>query len=185
MRRFAALAVLLGALLPALVAATDPRPSPELVITYPGNKQALLSSFKGKVVLLMFIQTTCPHCQSMVQWVSKLNTELGSKGFQPLAVAVNPMALMLVPDFIRDYHVNFPVGASERDPALSYLQINGAERWVVPQIVLIDKRGVIQKQSPPLGDEKLQDETNLRQLIEGLLQGSSPAKHASAKKHPA
>ena len=119
MRSFRALALFLGlSAAGALFAQTVPRPSPEFVINYPGGKQALLSKYRGKVVLLEFIFTTCPHCQATSQMISKLNTELGSKGFQPLAVAVNPMALMLVSDFVRDYHINFPVGASERDPAL-------------------------------------------------------------------
>jgi thiol-disulfide isomerase/thioredoxin len=186
MRRLAALAVILGLSLTAFAAAPLPRPSPEFVINYPGGKQALLSSYKGKVVALLFIFTTCPHCQVTCQILSKLNKELGPKGFQPLAIAVNPMAMMLVPDFVRDYNINFPVGASERDPALVYLQINAVERWVVPQVVLIDKKGVIQKQTPPQGDEKLQEENSLRQQIEALLQGPAPtSKHAAVpKKRP-
>lgn len=186
MRRLAALAVLLGLSFTAF-AATVPRPAPEFVINYPGGKQGLLSSYKGKVVALLFIFTTCPHCQTTCQAVSKIYNDLGAKGFQPLAVAVNPMSLMLVPDFVKDFRVNFPVGASERDPALTFLGINAAERWVVPQIVLIDKKGVIQKQSPPLGDEKLQEEGTLRQQIEHLLgvsASTSKQAPAAAKKRP-
>jgi peroxiredoxin len=186
MRSARTLAVFLSICLSAVFAEQIvPRQSPEFVIDYPGGKQALLSNYKGKVVVLAFIQTTCPHCQATCQMLSKLNTELGAKGFQPLAVAVNAMALMLVNDFTRDYKVNFPVGASERDPMLNYVQINGAERWVVPQLVLIDRKGIIRKQTPPLGDEKMQEENSLRQQIESLLQESSTTKRAGApKKRP-
>jgi peroxiredoxin len=187
MRSVRTLAVFLGICLSAVFAEQIvPRQSPEFVINYPGGKQALLSNYKGKVVVLAFIFTTCPHCQATCQMLSKLNTELGPKGFQPLAVAVNPMAQMLVADFTRDYHVSFPVGASERDPALNYLQINGAERWVVPQLVVIDRKGVIRKQTSPLGDEKMQEENNLRQQIESLLQESSTTtkRTAAPKKRP-
>ena len=187
MRSVRTVAAFLGLFICGLYAEqTVPRPSPEFVINYPGGKQALLSQYKGKVVLLAIIFTTCPHCQATCQMISKLNTELGPKGFQPLAVAVNPMSLMLVNDFVRDFHVNFPVGASERDPALSYLQINGADRWVVPQIVLIDRKGVIRAQTPPLGDEKMQEENHLRQLIENLLHEGTPTSKRSggAKRRP-
>ncbi len=167
---------------------TVPRPASEFVINYPGGKQALLSQYKGKVVLLAFIFTTCPHCQVTCQMLSKLNTELGPKGFQPLAVAVNPMALMLVNDFVRDFKTNFPIGASETAPALTFLQISGADRWVVPQVLLIDKKGVIRAQTPPQGDEKLQEENNLRQQIESLLHESTSTSKRSgataAKKRP-
>jgi peroxiredoxin len=180
MRRLAALAVTLGLTLTAF-AAPVPRQSPEFVITYPDGKQALLSSYKGKAVALLFIFTTCPHCQVTCQTLSKLNDELGAKGFQPIAVAINPMANMLVKEFAKEFRVNFPVGSAERDPALAYLQIPVVERWVVPQVVLIDKKGVIQKQTPPQGDEKLQEEGSLRTAIQAMLSGASaPAKHVSA-----
>jgi peroxiredoxin len=168
---------LLLASVPALFAAPVPRQSPEFVIHHPGGKQSLLSSYKGKVVVLQFIFTTCPHCQTTSQLLSKLNTEYGSKGFQPIGVAINPMAMMLVNDFIRNYRVNFPVGSSEQGPALSYLQIGGADRWVVPQIAIIDKKGVIRHQTPPGGDERLSTEQFLRTEIEKLLkEGTAPAK---------
>jgi peroxiredoxin len=159
-----------------------PRPAPEFVISYPGNRQDLLSRYKGKVVALSIIFTTCPHCQTECQTLSRLYTELGPKGFQPLAVAVNPMAIMLVPEFIRDYRVNFPVGASEQGPALNFMQISPTDRWVVPQLAIIDKKGNIRAQTPFNGDEHLQNEANLRQLITGLLnEGTAPAKRKVKK----
>jgi peroxiredoxin len=184
MRAF--LAVSLASVLLCLPAAAvdapkiAPRPSPEFVINYPNGKQALLSSYKGKVVVLAFIFTTCPHCQKECQMLSKLNTELGPKGFQPLAVAVNPMAVMLINDFVRDYHINFPVGASEKEPTLDYMKIKADDRWVVPQIAVIDRKGVIRYQSPFNGDEKLQNEDSLKAIVESLLK--EPATVASAKK---
>jgi len=187
MRSARSIAVFLGLTATGLLAEPPiPRLSPEFVINYPGGKQALLSNYKGKVVVLTFIFTTCPHCQAECQMLSKLNSELGPKGFQPLAVAVNPMSLMLVPDFVRDYRTNFPVGASEQGPALSYLQVSMVERWVVPQIVLIDRKGMIRAQSAPLGTEKLQEEAYLRQQIETLLHEEAPVtkRTAPVKKRP-
>jgi peroxiredoxin len=177
-------ALLLGLSTSAIFAATVPRQSPEFVINHPGGKQSLLSNYKGKVVLLQFIFTTCPHCQQTAQLLSKLNKELGPKGFQPLGVAINPMAVMLVNDFIRDYRVNFPVGASEHASALHYLQIGGAERWVVPQVVLIDKKGVIRMQTPPQGDDKMQNEGYLRTQILNLLNGDGTVSKRAASKKP-
>ena len=39
-------------------AATVPRPSPEFAIRMPDGRQLLLSSFKGKVIVLEFLFTT-------------------------------------------------------------------------------------------------------------------------------
>lgn len=186
-RSLLSLGLLLG-LVPVLTGAEVPRQSPEFVIHHPGGKQSLLSNYRGKVVVMQFILTTCPHCQQTSQLLSKLNAEYGPKGFQPIGVALNQMALMLVDDFVKNFRVNFPVGASEQGPALNFLQISGSDRWVVPQIALIDKKGVIRMQTPPGGDERLSNEQFLRSEIEKLLKESTagtvkrPAEKPAAKK---
>lgn len=157
-----------------------PRQAPEFVINYPGGKQDLLSRYKGKVVLLAFILTTCPHCQAECKILSKLNKELGPQGFQPIAVASNQMAIMLVNDFVKEFGVNFPVGATEPGPVLGFMKINEGDRWVVPQIAIIDRKGMIRAQTPFNGDEKLQDEAHLRTIITDLLkEGTAGAKKTS------
>lgn len=177
------LALLLGVAPPA-PAVDLPRPTPEFAVQMPGGSQLLFSQFRGKVCLVQFLYTTCPHCQHTSQMITKLYKDLAPRGFQAIGVAFNEMAGMLVPDYVKDYQVGFPVGFSPRAPVLSYLRIqtNPEERFVVPQIVLIDKKGNIRQQSPPLGDERLQDETYLRQQIEMLLK--EPGGATSARRHP-
>jgi peroxiredoxin len=153
-----------------------PRPSPEFVLNMQGGKQELLSKQRGKVVLVEFLFTTCPHCQHTAQVLSKLQGELGPKGFQAIGVAFNEMSSMLVPDFVKNYGATFPVAWANRDNVLTYLSVSPMERFVVPQIVVIDRKGMIRAQSAPLGDPNLQDEAYLRKLIEGLLkEGAGPA----------
>ena len=41
------------------------RKSPEFVIKFNDGHQMLLSSLKGKVVALLMVHTTCPHCQAV------------------------------------------------------------------------------------------------------------------------
>src|SRR5271163_4416504 len=74
-----------------------PRKSPELTIVEPSGKQLLLSSFRGKVVLVAFIHTTCMYCQALTLKLVKLHKELGPKGFQPLAIAWNAEAEAQIP----------------------------------------------------------------------------------------
>jgi len=151
-----------------------PRKAPELTIVEPGGKQTLLSSYKGKVVLLAFIFTTCPHCQATCGTLTKLQGELGTKGFQPLAVAFNDNAGMLVSSFIQTFHPSFPVGYAGRPTVTDYLQLDdtGKVPWMVPQIVLIDRKGMIVEQSSPKGTEELQTEDSLRKKITDLLGAS-------------
>jgi thiol-disulfide isomerase/thioredoxin len=120
---------------PVLAQPPMPRKAPEITIVTPAGKQTLLSSYRGKVVALAFILTTCPHCQAECGVLTKLQTELGPKGFQALAVAFNDNAKMLVPGFVQNLHVDFPVGfAADRKTVTDYLQVSDdPPGWNVPQ----------------------------------------------------
>ncbi len=174
----------LGITLPALLGAEVPRPAPEFVIKLPGGDQLLLSSFRGKVVALEFLLTTCPHCKVCSSIMNKLYKEYGAKGFQPLGVAFNPMAGMLVPDYMREMQLAFPVGVSEREPVYAFLQASPIERMLVPQMVFVDRKGFIRAQhagdSPFFQDE----EKNMRAQIETLLKEGAAARPRSKKALP-
>ena len=157
-----------------------PRQSPEFVINLPSGEKQPLSKYRGKVVLCEFLFTTCPHCQHTAGVFSKLQADYGARGFQALGIAFNDMPAMLVPDFVNDHKPAFPVGWANRDPVMAYLGISPIERFVVPQIVLIDRKGVIRLQSPPLGDGNFQDEKFMRVKIEELLGAGTPERKAAA-----
>lgn len=165
-------------------AAQVPRKAPEFVIHMPSGGQRLLSEFRGKVVALEFLYTTCPHCQHASVLMNRLLKEYGPRGFQPLGVAFNPMAHMLVPDFVRQFGVSYPVGYSEREPVHAFLQNNPNEALHVPQIVFIDRKGMIRQQSLPRGDETTATEANMRKMIETLLAEPSSAAKPKAPAKP-
>jgi hypothetical protein len=62
----------------------------------------------------------------------------------------------------------------------SYLGREEKERFMVPQIVVIDRKGVIRAQSRPVREANLEDEIYLRNFLNTLLIESAPA--GSAKK---
>ncbi len=168
----------------ALAIPALPRKSPEFSIVEPtpegkDGKTTLLSNYRGKVVVLAFIHTTCPHCQAFCQELTKLHTELGPKGFQPLAVAWDPGANLRVPSFVKELRVDFPVGyVAAYDPVMNFMGFSVMERPVVPLVAVIDKKGMLRAQSPPQGDANLQEENSLKALIMSLL--NEPA--SAAKK---
>jgi len=188
--RFAILAVLSSASFLRAEMPAVPRPAPDFTIQFPGGQTTQLSSFRGKVVALEFLFTTCPHCAHASQVFSKLNGEFGSKGFQPVGVAFNEMANMLVPDFIKQNNVNYPVGFAMREPVMNFLGISIIERFVVPQVVWIDRKGMIRAQTPALGDEKQLSEAYWREMIDNLLKEPETTSkkpvthHAAARKTP-
>jgi peroxiredoxin len=132
-----------------------------------------LTGYRGKVVVVGFFSTTCPHCQRTSQAFSNLQSAFGAEGFQAIGIAFNAEASQdaVVKDFKNNFAPNFPMGRSIADSVLSYLGISVMERYVYPQIVVIDRKGMIRYQSDPKGEgtADLQDVAGLRPKIEALL----------------
>ncbi len=176
-----ALAVSLPAAAVAQSAPAVPRPAPELKFHLADGTPIVLSKYKGKVCVVEFLFTTCPHCQQTSQVMSNLNTEFGPKGFQPLGVAFNEGAIMLVPEFIKSFQVNYPTGVAPREKVLEFLAQPATARMMVPQVVIIDKKGVIRFQSSAEGNENIHGEQSLREKIKMLLnEGTAPVKSTTA-----
>src|SRR6185369_3527645 len=113
-------------------AAPLPRPSPDFAVRLSPSGQVSPAQYKGKVVLLAFILTTCPHCQHTTGILSGLQREYGPRGLQVLAAAFNPMANMLVPDFVKQFQPAFPVGYTDRIPVHTYLDPPETMQMYVP-----------------------------------------------------
>jgi thiol-disulfide isomerase/thioredoxin len=148
------------------------RKAPELSFSLPGKGQQLLSQYRGKVVALEFIFTTCPHCQAASKYMTKLQNDLGSKGLQVIDVAVNANADLLVENFAKDFQVGFPVGWTNSEQMQSFMGF-ASQRYVVPQLVLIDRKGNIHWQTPATTDdgnwEKIMNQDAIRQHVEELI----------------
>ncbi|HWB98072.1 MAG TPA: TlpA disulfide reductase family protein [Bryobacteraceae bacterium] len=161
-------------------AAEVPRHSPEFAISMPGGKQILLSQYRGKVVAMVFILTYCPHCQKTVGILTKLQNEYGPRGLQVLACAIEDMASMNIPDFVKRFQPSFPVGFAERNSVIEYLQHPAMFKLLMPQIAFIDRQGTIRAQYS--GEEKLfadDQEKNIREQLEGLLKENGARKRTT------
>jgi thiol-disulfide isomerase/thioredoxin len=181
-RRFLSAAVLVSLATAAFAMPPLPRKSPEFTITEGPAHDELLSKYRGKVVVLAFVHTTCIHCQQYSAMVNVLQRDLGPRGFQAIDVAWNQNAEQLVPNFVKQLGLTFPVGYSTWDPIMSFLGFTVMDRPVVPLIVVIDKKGMIRAQSPPDGDANLQDEVKLRAMVETLLNEGSTTHATHAKR---
>lgn len=167
MRRLPAF-LLLAAL--ALAGPPLPRKSPDFKIVEPSGKQTMLSSYRGKVILLGFFATWCSHCQDTAKIFAGLQQAFGGEGLQAIGIAINPEVNQATArEFQRLYAPNFPIGLSNADAAVTYLDISVMERWVYPQVVLIDRKGIIRAQSDSKGTPELQSVVGLRPRIEALL----------------
>lgn len=168
------------ALASVAAAGAQQRPAPDFKFHLVDGTPVQLSKYKGKVCVVEFLFTTCPHCQQTSQVLSNLYTEYGPRGFQPLGIAFNEQAIMLLPDFIKTYRVNYPTGVAPREKVLEFLGQGANARLMVPQVAIIDKKGVIRFQSTVDGNENIHAEKSLREKIEMLLaEGAGPARSPS------
>lgn len=155
--------------------------SPELAFKLPGQGDRLLSQYRGKVVALEFILTTCPHCQAASQIMNKMQERYGRQGFQAIDVAIDPNADLKVDNFAKDHHVNFQVGWTGLEQMMAYMGFS--ERPVVPQLILIDRAGNIHYATPRLGDsDSLKEDVIEKRLTELLSKKDRPRLSAARTK---
>jgi peroxiredoxin len=142
-----------------------PRPAPELKIVETSGKITMLSSYRGRVVLLAFISTECPHCQRASGVFEQLSHEFAGK-VQVAEVAFNENSDTAA--FAKRFGLSFPVGAATSDLAHDFLGLARGARLGTPQVVAIDKTGMIRAQSERLGSPILQTHDYLRELLKAM-----------------
>lgn len=163
-----------------------PRIAKELKIVESNGKESLLSQYRGKVCVIQFLFTTCPHCQALSRELTKLQRDPELKGLQVLGVAFDEATAEKAGSYVRQFGVGFPVGYASRDIVLNYLGISVMnQRFVVPQVMIIDQKGMVRAQSDPMGTEELYNPAHLKQLVSGLLKGAPVAPSAAPKAPPA
>src|SRR4051812_39301547 len=113
----------LGAVLALTANATDiPRPSPPLTILRDGAPPIQLSQFRGKIVALAFIQTSCSHCQNFTTILNVLAKDYAPRGVQFLECAFNDDAKATMPEFLKRFAPAYPVGYTSNAAVMTYLQ---------------------------------------------------------------
>lgn len=167
-------------------AADIPRQSPDFPIQMANSKQIKVSDYRGKVLCLVFILTTCPHCQKTTQVLEGIYPELAPKGFAVVEAALNDNPD--IPSFVSQFKVPWPVGTAGVLQALDYMQWPKDKRPLVPFVVFIDRQGVIRAQYSGVDEAFFADsqqEQHIRDEVGKLLNEGGKAKPAAAHKKPA
>lgn len=173
----------------SLIAADVPRPAAKTVFPAPNGGSIDTSKYAGKVIALEFLLTTCPHCQKTATILQRMMDEYGARGFQALGVATNTDQPMVVEEFRSRFGVKFPVGWGARDTVHAYLQHPVMQTMYMPQLVFIDKKGVIRAYYPGGSNffDDMRQVQNMRDQIEALLKepattsGPRPASKAAPR----
>ena len=169
--RIAILTLLFATAALAADTAAPPRPSPPLTIERLGAPSVELSQYRGKVVALAFIFTTCSHCQDLTKLLGPLSREYALRGVQVLECAFNDDAKQTMAEFLQQFQPPFPVGWTNRAAAMAYLQrtILDTRPLYVPHMVFLDRRGIIQADYAGESDFFKDPATSVRAELEKLL----------------
>lgn len=135
-----AAALVISALLAHAASSDNNEKAQEFAFTMHDGKEVRLSDYRGKVVVLAFIFTNCPHCQRTTEVLSRLQKEYGSR-IQILAVAFNDTAPQLLPGFVERFSPGFPVGYAPRARVYGFLGYDASVLVTVPVIVIVDRQG--------------------------------------------
>jgi peroxiredoxin len=157
-----------------------PRQSPEFSIKAPDGNTTMLSSFKGKVVVLEFLFVRSQHCIRVAQTLNQLQAEMGARGLQAAGVAFDaPNAAVTGGEYLSAMttalNLTYPVGYAEKQTVDAYLGRTGNELLSIPQIVIIDRTGTIRAVTGSQGNPSLENPDALRTLLTHLL--AEPLKH--------
>jgi len=163
-----------------------PRPAPEIEFApvTGGSGTMRLSQFRGKVVALEFLLTTCPGCKHSGRILAKLQREYGPRGFQVIGLAVDPGAAPRIPVFAAETGALFPIAMYNDASARNYLQVPMMLRMAYPQLAFIDRKGVLRehfKAEDPRMSAAVEEE-NIRKVVEQLLAEGGAAKTAAPRK---
>lgn len=134
--------------------------APDSVLKDLTGKNASLSSFRGKVVLINFWATWCPPCRSEMPSLNKLYKEYRDKGLVVMAVSTDRNG-STVRDYLNKNPVDLPIFI-DSDLKISRL----FKVFSMPTTFLIDRNGIILQRY--LGEEDW-DSADIRGKIKEAL----------------
>lgn len=184
MRRLSIVSITLAFAAPALMAANIPRKAPDFAIHLVNRQQISLGQYRGKVVALAFVLTSCPHCQQAVSCLVQEQKTLGPRGFQAVASAIEEMAQVNLPDYLRRTNAPFPIGYNELRPVLDFMQHPPMVGPRMPMVAFLDRAGNVRAQYE--GYEAFLAKENMAanihsKLLELLKEGGSAVRKARKK----
>jgi peroxiredoxin len=137
-----------------------------------------LYDYRGRVVLLDIMQTTCPTCAEMTAELERIKAKYPDK-VVVLSVAVPPDTLDTMNAFIGKHKVTGPMLFDSGQMAASYMKVGPKNpRIHLPHLFLIDPEGMIRDD----WGEKEAVAAGKGGTIEALIESILASKNAPAKK---
>jgi peroxiredoxin len=124
--------------------------APDFTLSTAVGTSVRLSDYRGKVILLEFFATWCPHCQAEARHLTKFYSSLPSDRFAFLSVNADSENSASLYAFDRFFQIPWPTLLDPGSPAGSYKQAGGAGPVtraygvaLYPTFYIIDSRGKV------------------------------------------
>jgi hypothetical protein len=162
-----------------ITAFAQTRPSPNFSVRRIDNAAPVkIEGLRGKIVVLTFIMTTCPHCQDLTEnTLIPLSKEYARRGVEIVECAMDDGAAKLLPAFIAHFKPTFTVGYALPADIYGYTLRSAVDQrpFYVPHIVFIDRQGVIQAEYGGETNFVAQGPAKMREELDKMLAIRAPA----------
>jgi len=122
------------------------------------GKRLRLEDFQGKVLLLTFWATWCPHCRRQIAAMEKLRADYAANDTEMLVLAVDDEGWQKVTPYLEEHKLSLPVALASPRIQQQYAVGGG-----IPLSYVIDRQGQLVKDFRGALDEDI-----LRRLGEAI-----------------
>src|ERR1035441_8630577 len=124
----------------ALFAAGPLRRAPGFCLIDANGQWQDLADYRGKIVLVEFMQTTCPHCAAFSTVLNGLKLKYSDK-LAILAIANPPVdSPQTMAQFVKEHKLTYPLLLDQGQVAYAYVR---SPSFDLPGVYLIDANGMI------------------------------------------
>ena len=134
-----------------------------------------LADYRGKVVLIEIMQSTCPDCAVLAETLEKTKAKYGDK-IAVLSVVNPPDTQATVSRFLQEHKVTYPILFDCGQVTASYFKLTPQNSSMhVPHLFVIDGQGMIRNDFAKTPDAKdIFEGTGLYAVIDPLLNPTAP-----------
>jgi len=138
-----AAALLIGALTLCAAGEYSNRRAPGFSLSDSHYQQHDTQDYRGKVLIIEFMQTTCPVCQRLTDTLVQIKAKYGDR-IGIMSVLTLPDNFQTVDKFATDRKIPWPMLFDSGQVMMSYLKVTPANPKVeFPHLFLIDGKGTI------------------------------------------
>jgi peroxiredoxin len=99
--------------------------------------------YRGKVVIVEFMQTTCPHCQKFTGILEQAKAKYKDQ-LVVMSIVTNPDSGQTMQKYIADYKLTTPILWDSGQVMASYMKLNPSNPSMsFPHVFVIDRNGMI------------------------------------------